>query len=165
LAVVAAFVAGSAVGSALLDGPTGPRPRRTLGAAAGALALAAGLAALDRALPGLLAAAAAMGMQNALHQVVAGADIGRGFLSGNLFALGQALARLGRGAGPRRAAAQNALSWLTFVAGAAAGAVALAVVGLAVALGIAATAAAAALVGLGPTRPPQNAQLSRSDSP
>jgi oxalate decarboxylase len=145
LAVVAAFVAGSAAGARLLEGRAGPRPRRVLAAVAALLLAGAALAAAGRGGAGLLAATMAMGMQNALHQVVAGADIGRGFLSGNLFALGVALARLGREPGAGAAALQNAASWAVFVAGAAAGCLAVAALGLATALATSAAAVLAAL--------------------
>jgi Protein of unknown function (DUF1275) len=53
-----------------------------------ALALAAG--AYDRT--ALVLVALAMGAQNTLHQIVAGADVGKGFITGTLFAFGQSLA-------------------------------------------------------------------------
>jgi uncharacterized membrane protein YoaK (UPF0700 family) len=58
-----------------------------------------------------------MGAQNALHQIVAGADVGKGFITGALFALGQSLAFWLRRRTPMSQAASNLLSWLAFVAG------------------------------------------------
>ncbi|WP_322907440.1 YoaK family protein [Paenibacillus campi] len=66
--------------------------------------------------------AIAMGMQNTLHQMVSHVDVGKGFVSGVLFGVGQALAKCLR----RKAAAAEsfilALSWFAFVIGAALGA-------------------------------------------
>lgn len=72
-----------------------------------------------------------MGMQNALHRVVGGADVGKGFITGALFDLGQSIARLFHHEGSFRRAASNMLSWIVFVGGAVIGAFALGILGLA----------------------------------
>ncbi len=66
--------------------------------------------------------AMAMGMQNTMHQMVAHADVGKGFVSGTLFGIGQALAKAVRGKAPASEWAVLALSWFIFVIGAALGA-------------------------------------------
>lgn len=66
--------------------------------------------------------AVAMGMQNTMHQMVAHADVGKGFVSGTLFGIGQAIAKAVRGKAPASEWAVLALSWITFVIGAALGA-------------------------------------------
>ncbi len=63
-----------------------------------------------------------MGMQKTLHQVIAGADVGKGFITSALFALGQSLARLVRGKATIAQAVSNALSWTAFVGGVVVGA-------------------------------------------
>jgi oxalate decarboxylase len=74
--------------------------------------------------------AMAMGMQNTMHQMVAHADVGKGFVSGTLFGIGQALAKAVRGKAPASEWAVLALSWFIFVIGAALGALILAYGGL-----------------------------------
>ncbi len=66
--------------------------------------------------------AVAMGMQNTMHQMVAHADVGKGFVTGTLFGIGQALAKAVRGKAPASEWAVLALSWVIFVFGAALGA-------------------------------------------
>jgi uncharacterized membrane protein YoaK (UPF0700 family) len=88
----------------------------------------------------LVPVAGAMGMQNTLHQIVAGADVGKSFLTGNLFGLGQALARMVGDRAQARRAAQHALSWLAFIAGVVAGAVSYATLGVTAALAVIALA-------------------------
>lgn len=85
--------------------------------------LAAALGALLASLPlaCVMIVALTMGIQNVLHQAVGGVDVGKGFVTGMLFHLGQSLARLRSG----RATPGNALTllanWLSFVGGAALG--------------------------------------------
>ena len=74
--------------------------------------------------------AMAMGMQNTMHQMVAHADVGKGFVSGTLFGIGQALAKAVRGKAPASEWAVLALSWFIFVIGAALGALMLTYGGL-----------------------------------
>ena len=52
------------------------------------------LALFHRDRSALALVATAMGMQSALHQLVSGADVGKSFITGALFDLGQAIARL-----------------------------------------------------------------------
>jgi uncharacterized membrane protein YoaK (UPF0700 family) len=101
----------------------------------GALALAA--SAYDRA--ALVLVALAMGAQNTLHQIVVGADVGKGFITGTLFALGQSLAFWLRRRKPISQTASNLLSWLAFIGGAAVGTFVLGAIGLIPALAVVAT--------------------------
>lgn len=143
-AVIAIFVAGAVLGTLVADANPS-RPRLALMTCE--LALLGG--ALGLALPGLthaalLIVALAMGMQNCLHLLAQGADVGRGFITGTLMNLGQSLARAHRDAAERRKLLPLASSWLAFVAGAIAGTLVIARISLAAALAM----AIAALIGL-----------------
>jgi oxalate decarboxylase len=130
-AIVAAFVAGSSAGTHLTDAFAGPKAVAVLG---GELLLALGAVALvhaghDRVALGLLAVA--MGMQNTLHQVVTGVDLGRGFITGTLMNVGASLARSLEGRSEEAArAARGTLAWIAFVAGAVLGTAILITAGL-----------------------------------
>jgi len=132
--IIATFVAGSAAGTFIGDRAGRAGLARVLGAEWIIVACTVVLAwfGYDRA--ALIPIAGAMGMQNTLHQVVASADIGRGFLSGNLFSLGQSLARIRRGRDEIARAGLNGLSWLVFVGGVVAGTLSHATFGLQTAL-------------------------------
>ena len=135
---VLAFVTGSCLGTRVSD-RIGDTHMATVLAIELALFLSAiVLARLDHGRAGLLMVVVAMGLQNVLHQVVAGADIGRSFITGMLFNLGQSLARSRRDRVEARKAALNALSWSAFIAGIILGAHALGTFSLATCLGIAA---------------------------
>lgn len=86
----------------------------------------------------LLFVALAMGMQNALSISVAGASIGRSFVTGALFGVGNALARACLGSARLTEAATGAASWLTFIIGVTCGALVIEALGLANALLLAA---------------------------
>ncbi|QIB33798.1 YoaK family protein [Ancylobacter pratisalsi] len=83
----------------------------------------------------LLPVALAMGMQNSVHQVIAGADVGKSFVTGALFGLGQSLSRFATRRETPQEAASYAASWASFVTGAAIGALVLAWSSLSVAMG------------------------------
>lgn len=148
--VIGSFVAGAFAGT-LIAGPGGHPRRVTLIILCEAVLCAAALGfTLGRAGTfALLPIAAAMGMQNALHQALAGVDVGQSFVTGTLFRLGQHLALLLRSGVSRRETAILMGSWLIFVAGAIAGSVVLLRYGLdpalALALGLLGVAAACAL--------------------
>jgi uncharacterized membrane protein YoaK (UPF0700 family) len=133
-AVIATYVAGSALGTWIGDRAGGRRKPVVLGTELLILCAALGLTLLGAGGVALVPVAGAMGMQNTLHQIVAGTDVGKGFLTGNLFALGQSLARLGREPDETRRAVLNGLSWLAFIAGVVAGALIYGRFGLEVAL-------------------------------
>ncbi len=141
--IIAAFVVGTSIGAALGDA-TADRlvPIAVLGGELLIFVVAILLATGGHDWPALTLVALAMGMQNTLHQIVAGADIGRGFISGALFDLGQSLARVSRDRSAIARAFENALSWLAFIAGAVAGTLVLGAIGLVASL----AAIAAALV-------------------
>jgi len=101
------------------------------------VALALAVSAYDRT--ALVLVALAMGAQNTLHQIVAGADVGKGFITGTLFALGQSLAFWLRRRKPISQAASNLLSWLAFIGGAAVGTLVLGAIGLIAVLAVIAT--------------------------
>jgi len=144
--IILMFVAGTSIGTAIGDSfPQSMAPRILtieliimLWAVAGSC-LGAGSAAL-------VPVAGAMGMQNVLHQVIGGADVGKGFITGSLFGFGQALARLVLGKGQGVAAFQYGWSWLSFIAGVSAGALAYGALGLTSSLGMVTLALAGMLV-------------------
>lgn len=144
--IILMFVVGTSVGTVIGDHfPKSMAPRILgiefvimLGAVVGAY-IGAGPAAL-------VPIAGAMGMQNVLHQVVGGADIGKGFITGSLFGLGQSLARFALRRGQGATAFQHGWSWLSFIAGVSTGTLALQMLGLVVALGAVAIAFAIMLV-------------------
>jgi oxalate decarboxylase len=147
LGVVGAFSAGALGGTLVYD--TAAPARRLRLVLAGELALvllALGLVLLGQATAGLGLVAFAMGWQNLVHRSVAGADIGRSFITGALFGLGQAAARAIRGAGPAGAVWAYGAAWLAFVTGAAGGALILMRLGLVEALAVAAALVAVLLL-------------------
>ncbi|MDE1568620.1 YoaK family protein [Aquabacter sp. P-9] len=129
LAVICAFVAGSAAGTWIADHHEGQFSARVLALEAVLLcaAMAAALASLS--LPCVMIVALTMGLQNVLHQAVCGVDVGKGFVTGMLFHLGQSLARLVSGKAKVGHVLTSLFNWLAFVAGAAAGALALPAIG------------------------------------
>ncbi len=121
LGVVAAFVAGAALGTFIADRTCRHLILRVLilEAALMAVAIAAALAAHPLAC--VMMIALTMGIQNVLHQAVGGVDVGKGFVTGMLFHLGQSVARARDGKARLGQARISLLNWLSFVAGAAAG--------------------------------------------
>lgn len=122
VAVIGAFVSGAFAG-AFVAAAASPnhRTRIVLGCELALMtaALALALAGFDHAALGLVAMA--MGWQNALHQNIAGAEIGRSFVTGALFGLGQALALALRREASFVPAALYAAAWTVFVLGAVVG--------------------------------------------
>lgn len=128
--VVAAFVIGSALGPMVAARSGASGIRDVLLAELLVLLVALTLAATGGPRPALFIVAVAMGMQNAMHQLISGADVGRSFITGALSSLGQSLAQLLGGKGCVRRTLVLAASWLAFVFGAVAGSFVLATVGL-----------------------------------
>ena len=95
----------------------------------------------------LLFVALAMGMQNAIHEAVAGAATGKSFITGALFGTGDALARACLGKTHFAEAGANAFSWLAFVTGVTIGTFAVGSLGVASAI-LAAAGIVVALMGL-----------------
>lgn len=125
LGVVLAFVAGAALGTFIADHSTKGLIVRVLGLEAMLLllAIAASLASLP--LTCVMLVSLTMGLQNVLHQAVGGIDVGRGYVTGMLFSLGQSVARLVHGRADLDHARTSLLNWLVFVVGAAVGALAI----------------------------------------
>jgi len=141
LEIVAAFVLGASVGTWLSDRSKPGSILLTFSVETGLLMLAFLLAVTTHLEPALIIVAAAMGMQNSLHQLVAGADVGKGFITGALFSFGQSVARH---QGYR--ALSNLFSWSVFVLGAALGAISLVHIGLGACLAFALITASVVLV-------------------
>jgi uncharacterized membrane protein YoaK (UPF0700 family) len=142
-AVIAAFVLGAFLGSLIAAFETQPKlPLVLMGEF---LCFVAAWMLLDRwtVEAALLLVALAMGMQNVIHTPVAGASIGRSFVTGTLFGVGNALARACLRRASLKEAAADAASWLAFIAGVTGGALVLGAVGIATALLAAASAVAA----------------------
>lgn len=136
LVIVAAFVLGAGLGSWLAD-VSGARLLRTILTAELAMLLAAiAISCAFGSRTALVLVTVAMGMQNTMHQSIAGADIGRSFITGTLFNLGQAISRRLRNRGVAGAIASNFVSWLAFVFGAALGTLSLSWLGLTVSLSV-----------------------------
>lgn len=133
-AVIGGFVLGACLGTLVADAAGEWKLVAILGAEVMLFALAVGLAGADVGRLSLLPVAVAMGMQNSVHQIIAGADIGKSFVTGALFGCGQALARWLRGRGGPVEALAYAASWASFVAGACIGALLLASVGVVLAM-------------------------------
>lgn len=121
LGVVGAFVAGATAGTWLSDRAASRLALRVLGLEAVLLVAAAGALLGARPLACAMLVALAMGLQNVLHQAVGGVDVGKGFVTGMLFRLGQSLARLRSGKATAGQALTSLLNWLAFVGGAALG--------------------------------------------
>ena len=135
--VIIAFVLGAVCGTRISDNGNNAPIVCSL-ATETAFRLAAMILALaHQTEASLVLVAAAMGLQNCLHQLVGGADVGKGFITGALFSFGQSLARFGDGISQWRTAGSNLLSWLAFVVGAVSGAVALDRIGITACVGAA----------------------------
>jgi uncharacterized membrane protein YoaK (UPF0700 family) len=151
--VVGAFVLGAGLGTIVADRSEATRVGSVLLAELLVLLAAFGLALSINPDVALIGVAVAMGMQNAAHQLIAGADIGRSFITGALFSLGQALAKVFEGnKSDWRTIGVLAVSWLAFVCGVVVGSLTLATVGLQLSLtlgvGMLATTTGLVLLGL-----------------
>lgn len=130
LAVVASFVVG-ATGAAVLTEVWGQvRVGRILWIefiliATGTLLIVGGVGFAS-----FLPVAVAMGMQNILHRTIAGADIGKTFITGVLFDTSRQIALVLLGRARAASIAYAAAGWVAFVAGVAAGGTMLHVVSL-----------------------------------
>lgn len=132
IAIVGLFVLGASIGTAIAD--RRPPVLPVLGGEVLLFIVAITLARAGHDWHALALIALAMGLQNTLHQVVSGADIGKGFITGALFAVGQSIARVFRDRSELAKGAQNGFSWIAFVGGAALGTITLASIGLTAAL-------------------------------
>jgi len=132
--VIGCFLAGAFLGTLLADAVGDWKLVAILGAEVALFALAVALSLGGAGFVDLMPVAVAMGMQNSVHQVIAGADIGKSFVTGALFGLGQSLARMLSGRSSAKEAAAYASSWASFVLGALIGTLLLAAAGLSAAV-------------------------------
>ena len=135
--VIASFVFGAFLGTLLSMRAGSWKLVLILAVEVALFALATGLVLLDAGFAALLPVAVGMGLQNSVHQVVGGADIGKSFVTGALFGMGQALAKCLAGTAKHEEWLAYAASWGSFVAGAMTGAIALGGFGLTTAMGAA----------------------------
>jgi uncharacterized membrane protein YoaK (UPF0700 family) len=135
--VVIAFALGTCCGTWLSDSQTGGATVQILAAETATLLGAWILASSGQLASSLVLIATAMGMQNCLHQFVGGADVGKGFITGALFGLGEALARVANGRSQWRTIGSNFLSWGAFVVGATVGVMVLQRAGMTACIGLA----------------------------
>ncbi|TDT88446.1 uncharacterized membrane protein YoaK (UPF0700 family) [Azorhizobium sp. AG788] len=122
LGVVGAFVAGAAAGTRIADHASSGLVPRVLVLEVALLVMALGASLASWSLICLMSVAFTMGLQNVLHQAVGGVDVGKGFVTGMLFRLGQSIARVPEGRATLASALMSLLNWLAFIAGAATGA-------------------------------------------
>ncbi|MDQ0511263.1 YoaK family protein [Ancylobacter amanitiformis] len=135
IGVIGSFILGAFLGAVVCDAVGDWKLVAVLSTEVALFALATVLTLAGVGFLALLPIATAMGMQNNVHQVIAGADIGKSFVTGALVSCGQALARRMAGKEGPKEASLYAFSWVTFVSGAALGAVMLHGVGLSPAVG------------------------------
>lgn len=134
--IISSFVAGAFAGTLI----SGAASRAMLSLLVGEVLLciiAIAMAASGFARPALALIAAIMGMQNVMHRDIAGADTGKGFITGALFGLGQALAHVLARRGGVMPVWVNAGSWFSFVMGVGGGALSVRHGGVVLSLGIA----------------------------
>jgi uncharacterized membrane protein YoaK (UPF0700 family) len=148
LTIITAFVAGASIGTWIADQSGVGLLMNLLGVEVGLIIIAIVLSMTGLDLISLTVVAVTMGMQNVLHQTINGTDVGKSFITGTLFALGQSLARLQQGVNELDRVVSNLLSWGAFVGGATLGATALAVFGLSICLAVAGALISAILTAL-----------------
>ncbi|MBS7697675.1 MULTISPECIES: YoaK family protein [unclassified Chelatococcus] len=136
-AVIGCFVAGVVVGTLLADSIPSAKTRVILAVETALVAVGLGATSGGAGFAGLMPVVTAMGMQNALHRTIVGADVGKTFVTGVLVALGQAVTRAARARKWRPEISLLALSWIAFVGGATAGGLMLAATSLLAALSLA----------------------------
>jgi len=132
--IIGTFVLGALGGTLIADASQRFVTMVVLNTELGLLLLAAALTIGDYDRIALILVALTMGMQNTLRQVVSGADLGKTFITGVLFAIGQSMARWFRSRTPFVQVRSNILSWTAFIVGAVLGALTLTAFGLALAL-------------------------------
>ena len=126
LSVIIVFVFGVALGTALLDNMPSRWSLTSVIAAAAALGLVSIFLSLDQlTFPSGLALVGLVGVQSVLHRKVDGVDLGRGYVTGYLVALGEALAR----PQTRSPAFLSFAAWLVLLLGVLLGTAAMALLG------------------------------------
>ena len=137
ITVIASFVLGAFAGTLLSLVAGSWKLVLILAIEVALFALATSLVVMDAGFASLLPVSIAMGLQNSVHQVVGGADIGKSFVTGALFGMGQALAKCVTGTAKHEEWLAYAASWGSFVIGALIGALTLGHYGLTGAMGAA----------------------------
>lgn len=133
---VALFVAGAFVGSILAETPGRWSLPIVLAAEAVVTGGAAAIILATGDIAPLYAVALAMGMQNAVHPTLAGAAVGKSFVTGTLFDVGKFLAAARHDRRALWASLAALSSWAAFVAGVVSGTVLLHRMGTAATLGL-----------------------------
>ncbi len=129
--IIGSFVGGATIGTLIAEADARLTTVTVLGAELLAFLIAITLVLFGYDRIGLAFVAVAMGMQNNLHQVIVGADVGKGFITGALFALGPVAGPVFfKGKAKIGQAASNALSWTAFVSGVVIGACTVASMGV-----------------------------------
>ncbi|MFG1462461.1 YoaK family protein [Xanthobacter sp. DSM 24535] len=128
--VICAFVIGAMAGTFVIESGVRNHLLAVLAVEILLISGALGLVAVGSLRPPLFLIAIAMGMQNSVHQVVAGADVGKSFVTGALFSFGQSIVAVAKGRISVLECAMYGVSWLSFILGVALGALALMVFGL-----------------------------------
>lgn len=139
LSIVGSFVIGSMAGAYLVEASGDNKFVRIWVCELMLIALTLVLTLAGAGWIALVFISMAMGIQNTIHQKIAGADIGKSFITGALSAAGQSLVLAFKGRASFREPASYGLSWLVFVAGVALGAVVWNGIGLSHALMVAVT--------------------------
>ncbi|MEJ0020178.1 MAG: YoaK family protein [Acetobacteraceae bacterium] len=116
-AIIATFVLGAFLGTLIQAAAARTQLPLVLACELAALLTASSLYGILAANAALLPVALAMGMQNAIHQAIAGAATGKSFVTGALFGIGESLAQASLGKAPLAKAGANTCSWLAFFAG------------------------------------------------
>lgn len=128
--VILSFFVGAFSGSLLSDASGKFRMTALMLTELALFGLAISLTNMRPGFHALLPIAVAMGMQNALRQMIGHAAIGRSFVTGALFSAGQSLARALTGAAPKAEWLFFLSSWIGFLLGATGGALVLGRFGL-----------------------------------
>ncbi|HET6389807.1 YoaK family protein [Hyphomicrobium sp.] len=136
-AVIATFVLGAFLGTLIYAVSGRARVQLVLACELICFLLAAGLIGLWPTKLALLFISTAMGMQNAIHETIAGVSTGKSYITGTLVGIGEGLARAWIGKARLSEAGTNAASWLAFATGVVIGTVALAGLGISTAIVVA----------------------------
>jgi oxalate decarboxylase len=123
--VISSFVLGAFLGTLVGDSVSSRKVTAILSAEVCLLVLSVILTTYVNAYPALLPVCVAMGMQNAVHRNIGGADVGKSFVTGFLFGLGESLAHVVRGRSNQTQWLVYGTSWVAFVSGVVGGSVTL----------------------------------------
>jgi oxalate decarboxylase len=145
--VIVGFLTGAFIGSWIGDAVSRFKLTAVLATEIALLLLTIALSLGTAGYAAQLPICVAMGIQNAAHETIAGADLGKSFITGFLFNLGKALAHLAQDrAGAAQALAYGA-SWSAFLLGVVLGSAALSHFGLTGSMSVAAGVLVALAIG------------------